>query len=312
MNKAKLLITIVIAIMANYSLSAQVAVTTDGRSADASAVLDVESSDKGMLIPRMTQAQIKAIDEPANGLMVYNTTYNRFYFYDNNANKWRDIDNETITPDKVMDYDGNVYNTVQIDAQLWMAEDLRVTHYPNGDAIPHITNDDTWLNLENNNTDDAYCFYNNDNTTDYGALYSYAAAIGDNWARDNCSINGDGGQGICPNGWHIPTDAEWTTLINYLGGVNVAGGKMKEVGTAHWESPNAAADNSSGLTLLPGGNRRYDFGGFVELMEYGDWWSATPDNNSKAYKRGADTYGPEAYRNSIYMSYGISVRCIKD
>ncbi len=125
-----------------------------------------------------------------------------------------------------------------------MAEDLRVTHYPNGDPIPNVTDNTAWGNLGDNNTDDAYCFYNNDNTTDYGALYTYAAAIGDNWARDNAD-----GQGVCPDGWHLPTVAEWQELVNYLGGSSVAGGKLKETGTTHWNSPNTGATNES-VSLL--------------------------------------------------------------
>jgi len=150
----------------------------------------------------------------------------------------------------VKDIDGNVYKTVKIGDQVWMAEDLRVTHYPNGEPIPHVTDSSDWVALSQTNTDDAYCFFNNDEHTVYGALYTYAAAIADNWQRDNDVFNAEGGQGICPDGWHLPTAAEWDILINYLGGDEVAGGKMKEIGLDYWESPNEGATNSSGFTAL--------------------------------------------------------------
>lgn len=139
----------------------------------------------------------------------------------------------------VTDIDGNVYNTVLIGDQCWMKENLKVTHYPNSDEIPYITDNNAWAALGDNNTDDAYCYYNNNSSSEYGALYTYSAAIADNWQRDNAD-----GQGICPDGWHLPTDAEWTVLIEYLGGSIVAGGKMKESGTSHWNSPNTGAKST--------------------------------------------------------------------
>ena len=208
----------------------------------------------------------------------------------------------------VTDYDGNEYPTITIGTQTWMAEDLKVTHYPNGDPIPNVTDNTVWANLSNNNTDDAYCFYNNDNTTDYGALYTYAAAIGDDWTKDNTD-----GQGVCPDGWHLPTDAEWTTLTNYLGGESVAGGKMKEIGTTHWNSPNTGATNSSGFSALPGGNR-YDAGdgSFNSLMNNGYWWSATEYNSIMVYYRLMDSHNTEVSHYGSNKSNGMSVRCIKN
>ena len=212
-------------------------------------------------------------------------------------------DNSNVT---LTDIDGNTYNTVQIGTQVWMAEDLKVTHYPNGDAIPNVTDNADWGNLEDDNTADAYCFYNNDNTTDYGALYTYAAAIGDNWVRDNVE-----NQGVCPDGWHLPTDAEWTTLTDYLGGQIVAGGKMKEIGTTHWGSPNTGADNSSGFSALPTGYRRY-FGIFDHLGGLGYWWSATENFSNSSYHRSMSSNNAEASRYSNDKSSGCSVRCVKD
>ncbi len=212
----------------------------------------------------------------------------------------------------VKDIDGNVYKTVKIGNQIWMAEDLKVTHYPNGDPIPYTPNDTIWADLEPNNTDDAYCFYNNDNNSDYGALYTYAAAIGDNWERDN-----NPNQGICPDGWHLPTDAEWTTLFDYLGGRSVAGGKMKETGTYHWKSPNLGADNSSGFSAIPGGRRLSilpDFGEtFGQIGEYCFWWSSTEDTDVCAFQCNIYYYSEGVSSNAYYdKSNGFYVRCVKD
>ncbi len=217
------------------------------------------------------------------------------------------------------DYDGNTYQVVQIGNQLWMAEDLRVTHYPNGDPIPNVTDNTDWENLADNNTDDAYCFYNNDSNTDYGALYTYAAVIGDDWVRDNID-----GQGVCPDGWHLPTDAEWKTLEMSLGMSQTdadnsdwrgtdEGGKMKETGTTHWNSPNTGATNSSGFSALPGSGRNADDGGtFGTLGANSMWWSATEYTGSYAYRRILSYDNAKVYRGYVTKSGGFSVRCVRD
>ena len=206
----------------------------------------------------------------------------------------------------VTDYDGYVYPTITIGTQCWMSRDLKVTHYPNGDTIPNVTDYTAWGNLGSNNVDDAYCFYNNDNTTDYGALYTYAAAIGDDWERDNTE-----GQGVCPDGWHLPTNEDWTTLLDYLEGETIAGGKMKEIGTTHWLHPNTGATNSSGFTALPSGNRNYFSAGFDYLGYQGFWWSATQYNNN-AYFCSVKQDNEEVNYSYGIKSYGFSIRCVKD
>jgi uncharacterized protein (TIGR02145 family) len=204
----------------------------------------------------------------------------------------------------ISDIDGNSYPTVQIDSQCWMAADLKVTHYPNGDAIPNITDGDDWANLSDNNTDDAYCFYNNTNDPDYGALYTYAAAIGDNWLRDN-----NANQGICPDGWHIASDAEWTTLENNCGG----GGGAKETGTVHWNSPNTNATNSSGFTALPTGSRADTTdGAFGSRGDYGLWWTATEYDSSSSHIRRMDYDNGQMHHFVATKSRGFSVRCLQD
>lgn len=205
------------------------------------------------------------------------------------------------------DIDGNYYPTVSIENQVWMAEDLKVNTYPNGNPIPNITDNTEWGNLADNNTSDGYCFYDNNSDTDYGALYTYAAAIGNDWTNDNAE-----GQGVCPDGWHLPTNAEWSVLINYLGGASNAGGMLKETGTLHWQSPNIGATNEVGFTALPGGGRDDSDGSFYSITLFNAWWSATPDFDSYAWFYDLRTDETELYSSSSNKSYGLSVRCVKD
>ena len=206
----------------------------------------------------------------------------------------------------VTDGDGNVYGTVTIGAQTWMASNLKATKYNDGTDITYVTDNSTW----GGRTQGAYCWYNNDASTykaTYGALYNWYAV--DNNASTKVASNG--GKNICPVGWHVPTDAEWTTLTDYLGGFSVAGGKLKETGTTHWIS-NTAATNSSGFTALPGGNRKYDGWGYVSLGTSGRWWSSTPDGTDSAFFRYMSNSGSDVQSSSGIRSFGDSVRCVKD
>ncbi|MDK2978299.1 MAG: hypothetical protein PWP52_1013 [Bacteroidales bacterium] len=209
----------------------------------------------------------------------------------------------------VTDYDGNTYNTVQIGNQIWMAENLKTTNYANGTAIPLVTDNTAWVNLGDNNTDDAYCYYNNDANSQYGALYTWAAAMN---SATSSSANPSGIQGACPDGWHLPSDAEWTELTDYLGGASVAGDKMKEIGTTHWISPNTGATNESGFTALPGGYRSSSGGSFGYAGGGGYWWSSTEYNSTSAYFRDLDYDYAGVGRFGTSKSFGFSVRCIKD
>ena len=198
------------------------------------------------------------------------------------------------------DHDGNVYKTVQIGEQLWMAENLKTTHYADGTAIPLISTDADWAALGNNNTDDAYCFIDN---SVYGALYTWAAAM----QHESTS----GVQGICPNGWHLPSDTEWVELTDYLGGVGVAGGKLKETGYLHWKyNTDGGATNESGFTGLPGGWRTDD-GQYDYQTKRAYWWTSS-EKGSKAWCRYVSFSNAEAKRTSYQKSYGLSVRCVKD
>lgn len=197
----------------------------------------------------------------------------------------------------VMDIDGNHYKTVIIGTQQWMAENLKVTRYRNGDTIPNVT-DTTWLTLKSG----AYCWYNNDTNdtaaykSTYGALY--------NWYSVTDSRN------LAPVGWHIPTDSEWSTLTAFLGGDSIAGGKLKETGTLHWYNPAAGATNETGFTARPGGClSNSDL--FLYLGDYGYWWSATTNSTSTAWFRGM-YFSNSVFRNKVSKTSGFSVRCLKD
>lgn len=204
----------------------------------------------------------------------------------------------TVQNGTVTDIDGNVYKTVTIGTQTWMAENLKVTKYRNGDPIPNITVNSTWAAL----TSGAYCWYNNSapNKTIYGALYNWYAVVDS--------------RNLAPTGWHIPTDAEWTTLTTSLGGESVSGGKLKEAGTTHWISPNTGATNSSGFTALPGGFRVKDDRFFDGMGEYGLWWSNTEYPTETKYVLYRDMEFDEAsvVRTNDFKYIGISVRCVKD
>lgn len=196
----------------------------------------------------------------------------------------------------VTDIDGNVYHTVQIGTQVWMVENLKTTKYRNGDPIPNVTGDAAWSTLNTG----AYSWYNNDAATNkaiYGALY--------NWYAATDSRN------IAPTGWHVPTDSEWTTLTTYLGGESVADGKLKEIGTTHWQSPNTGATNSSGFTALPGGNRN-EGGTFNTVGSLGYWWSSTNNGGCGSWYRRIYNTAPLGMRDCWYTRAGFSIRCLKD
>ena len=193
----------------------------------------------------------------------------------------------------ITDADGNVYNTVWIGGRQWMKENLKATKYNDGTSIPLETNNAVWAGLSS----PAYCWYSNNQATyssTYGALY--------NWYAVNTGK-------LCPTGWHVPTYAEWSQLTSYLGGESVAGGKLKEIGTAHWSSPNTGATNETNFTALPGGFRSgsREAGIFGSNGFSGYWWSASQNSGQFMH-----------YDNSVATGLfgdkeeGLSVRCIKD
>jgi uncharacterized protein (TIGR02145 family) len=191
--------------------------------------------------------------------------------------------------------DNRRYKTVRIGNQVWMAENLKTTKYNNGSPIPAVTNVKDWSRL----TTPGYCWYDN-NQTNYGNIYGTLY----NWYTVNTGK-------LCPKGWHVPTDTEWTTLTEYLGGASVAGGKLKEIETTHWTSPNTGATNETGFTALPGSGRRFN-GKFFFFGINGYWWSATEDNTTSAWFQNMNFNDSLVFRNGISKKYGFSVRCLRD
>jgi len=226
-------------------------------------------------------------------------TFGKNYYYQVKAhteNNESDYSNNIlVNTATVVDIDGNIYKVAKIGSQYWMTENLKVTHYRNGDAIPKVTNNTEW----ENSTTGAYCHYDNDdsNADTYGSLY--------NWYVVN------DGRNIAPTGWHVPSDEEWQTLVDYLGGSEVAGGKMKESGTAHWYSPNTGATNESGFSALPGGSRNSN-GTYGSMGIRAGIWSSTEAGGNIAYQRAM--YYAHAAISHIGDSKrdGKSIRCVRD
>jgi uncharacterized protein (TIGR02145 family) len=186
--------------------------------------------------------------------------------------------------------DGKVYKTVTIGSQVWMAKNLAY--------LPSVVGPDTY-----SHTEPYYYVYGYNGTfvaaakgttnyQTYGVLYNWPAALT-----------------ACPDGWHLPSVAEWTQLTDYLGGTSVAGGKMKETGTAHWDSPNTGATNSSGFTALPGGCRFFD-GSFWYIGDVGFWWSSTQLHTDTAWT--SDLSYLFSSRGSYSKGHGFSVRCVRN
>ena len=224
------------------------------------------------------------------GLTASTTYYVRAYATNIAGTAYSDVMMVRTMQGTVTDIDGNSYKTVIIGTQEWMAENLKVTHYRNGDPITNITDNTQWVN---NRTQGAWCSYNNDaaNKTTYGLLYNFYA-IADS-------------RGICPTGWHVPSDSEWNTLIEYLGGADIAGYKLKKVGE------NIDSDNSSGFNALLGGRKFYYDGQFLHLKGEDAWWSSTGDE-SYAWTRFLYSTEKSIHREESLNYSGLSIRCVKD
>jgi uncharacterized protein (TIGR02145 family) len=206
---------------------------------------------------------------------------------------------EWITYGNVADKEGNSYRTAKIGEQTWMAENLRATKYLDGNPIQNVTDINTWTGLNSG----AYCVYNNNilNKNVYGVMYNWFA-VGDQ-------------RKICPVGWHVPSDSEWTILTDFLGGKDIAGMKMKEAGLTHWASPNSGGSNLSGFTALPAGSRYSSIkDDFLGMGYYCTWWSSSENNlnNESAWFRSLSKFNIVVERNNYWKIVGFSVRCIQD
>lgn len=283
-------ITLILVIVWYSNALPQVGIGTDNPGS--SSMLDVTSTTKGLLIPRMNQVQRLAITTPAAGLLVYQTDVpTGFYYYDGGTWNFLKIRTEGGSG-HVIDADGNQYPTVVIGNQEWMAENLRVTHYRNGVAIPKVTEIPDWAGL----TTGAYCWYSNDSVTygGYGIIYNFFAV--------------EDSRHICPEGWHVATRSEWTILVSYLGGSSAAGGPMKVL--RQWSSPNMGATNLSGFSARPGGYR--SGGGYFDmLLLQGCFWTSTTTEESGYYRLLLNT-NSGATEATATKKFGIHVRCVRD
>ncbi|MBK9636397.1 MAG: T9SS type A sorting domain-containing protein [Bacteroidetes bacterium] len=197
----------------------------------------------------------------------------------------------------ITDIDGNIYNTITLGTQIWTKENLKTTRFNNGDSIAT-----TSLPINNDSTSIFQWSYNQDslNIPVYGRLYTWYAVT------DN--------RNVCPTGWHVPSEAEWISLANFLGGDTIAGDKMKEIGTTHWLSTTGSVSNSSDFTALPGGQRGNPTG-FSNLYTLGAFWSTTAWGSS-AFPR-AYIFSLQANSGALHQSIsvancGFAVRCVKD
>ncbi|MCW3786234.1 FISUMP domain-containing protein [Plebeiibacterium sediminum] len=216
---------------------------------------------------------------------------------------------EPLTIGSLVDVDGNVYETIVIGNQTWMAENLRVTKYSDGTEIPLVVENNAWGDLQDGNVDKAYCFYDNDEEEyggDYGALYTYAAAMN---GAPLIEVNT---QGVCPDGWHIPSESEWHELFDYVGGVVTAGGYLKETGTSHWKKTESDVTNEYYFNALPGGSRYLYDGTFDRITSVGYWWSSSENTEYDAYAVSLSNSTLGVYTSLYGKSYGFSVRCVED
>jgi uncharacterized protein (TIGR02145 family) len=225
------------------------------------------------------------------GLAFNNTYYVRAYATNSAGTGYGNAVSFTAA---LTDIDGNVYHTVTIGTQVWMVENLKTTKYNDGTSIPMVTDSTAWYKL----VTPGYCWYDNDASykNTYGAMY--------NWYAVNTGK-------LCPSGWHVPSDAEWVKLTDFLGGDSIAGGKLKEPGTTHWKTPNNCDSNSTGFIGLPGGHRDY-LGEFGYIGEVGYWWSTTAYVTGYAWFRYMSSNNLALPQVAFYKYDGYSVRCLKN
>lgn len=284
-------------ILLNALIYGQVGINTDGSNPHISAILDIKSTSKGLLFPRMTTAQIRNIWKPAAGLMVFNTDSSDFYGFSGNAWRalWDPQDSlSRMCPDSIL-YSGQWYTTVQIGKQCWLAENLNV-----GTMIPGLTYQ------TNNGNIEKHCYLDTqDSCTVYGGLYE--------WDEMMDYSTAEGARGLCPEGWHIPSAANWDTLMEYLGGHTLAGGAIKAAGYRYWKPPNTGATNSTGFSAMGGGTYRpagYNY--FYLVQEAGIYWTSSPNGYFWAWRRNLDYVGGWLEPYSCERYHSFSVRCVKD
>jgi len=275
-------------------------------SPEASAILEATSTSKGFLPPRMTTVQRDAIISPVEGLVIYNTSNKALEVF--TGTFWGSVTGEFICRNQFLDSEGNVYNTVKIGSQCWMAENLNIGTRINGN-----------IDQSNNGTIEKYCSFNIETNCDvYGGLYQ--------WNEIMQYSTTEGVQGICPTGWYLPTDAEWITLTTYISSrpeylcnSNANNIAKALAATTNWDADtntcavgnNLAANNASGFTALPGGYRGTS-GNFINLSNGGYWWSSTEYSSTYVWLRVLRYYNADVGLGRNTKEYGFSVRCVRD
>lgn len=302
MQKINFFLAIFLMMFAAPTLFSQVVISDDGSgTADATAVLDVQSTQKGVLLPRMTENQIKAIPTPADGLMVYNISNQKLIIFNGTDGFWYEISGitQSFEPNEgsftcgdllTDDRDGQTYTTVEIEGKCWMAENLNIGNF--------ITAQGQVIQDPDNGQIDKFCQSDNSSDCDeWGGYYQFAELM---------QGEPEGGQGICPPGWHIPTEAEFQALIDFFSDATEANIKLKETGTDHWGGSNGT--NTSGFTAFGGG---YSHGwGWQQINGIGFFLSSTTNK----YLQIADYVGTDASigTNSNSITNAGSVRCLKN
>jgi len=325
MKRSALLLGVIAFAMFTTTLTAQNGGMNIGR-LQANESLQVGTASESVVVqsdlvalPPLTNSEILRIVDPAEGSIVYATDSDILLVFD--GEKWRRADGQNdsylIIPVPcgapfIDSRDGTSYNTVEIGTQCWMAENLKY--------LPSVVGPATGSETAGSETTSYYYVYGYDgivvaeakatsNYATYGVLYNWPAAMDGSASSE---ANPSGVQGACPDGWHLPSDAEWTVLTDLLGGLNYSGGKMKEQETVHWKSPNTGATNESGFTGLPGGYRNYLNGSFSIVGYSGYWWSAMEVSGQYAWPRCLSSDNALVSRSSYKKSNGFSVRCLRD
>lgn len=281
---------------------AQLCISADGSTADPSAMVEVKSTAKGLLLPRMTTLQRDAISTPAEGLMIYNTDEKWTEVFD--SNEWKALSGGfRCGLSLIQDQQGIAYHTVMIGTQCWMAENLNA-----GTLIDSLTDP------SDNGTIEKHCYRDQESQCNiFGGLYS--------WDEMMNYIPIEGAQGICPAGWHIPTPDEWATLASFLGGNEVAGGAMKTTGnyddgTGLWYAPNTGATNASGFSGLPSGYLSHSDFTHYNRYVYGYFWaSALYSVSPEIYAHAVRLYAGSAAMEQTAVNFRVDaypVRCIKN
>ncbi len=314
-----LVLVLIFAVSINNIYSQGVSINNDGAEPDASAILDIKSNQKGMLIPRMTTAEMQAIHQPANGLQVYNTEEGKIYLYVSPAHLWKEVSYgaNSLTPafvcgDDLYDYrDGKSYPTKLYGTQCWMIKNLNIGTKIDASGYNNFQSDNTIIEKYCNNNLESNC-------DEYGGMYQW------NELMDYSTTEGT--QGICPDGWHVPTNLEWFTFENLIdpsitsstyiglqGNANTTA-YLKEQGNTHWLYYQylMPATNGTGFTALGGGWWYPSYAFYSTLTKEANFWTSTQISSTQVYDRELKFNNNFMHRYNPHPNHALSVRCIKD